>query len=72
VTKDERLWTRAEVAEYLGVNPKSVARLGVPRVALGRLNGSRPTIRYDPAEVRAWVELSKSRSLLRSSSPARR
>lgn len=63
MTKDERLWTKKEVAEYLGVTTRSVERLGVPRVAMPA-RGRRPIVRYDPAEVKAWVEKKKSRSLL--------
>ena len=63
MTQDERLWNRREVAEYLGVTPKSVSRLSIPRVTIqGR--GERPMVRYDPAEVKAWVAARKSRTLL--------
>ncbi len=63
MTKDERLWTRREVAEYLGVAVRSIAALGVPRVAL-QGSGQRPIVRFDPAEVKAWVAHRKSRTLL--------
>lgn len=63
MTNDERLWTKKEVAEYLGVTTRSVERLGVPRVAMPA-RGVRPIVRYDPAEVKAWVGKKKSRTLL--------
>jgi hypothetical protein len=63
MTKDERLWTKKEVAEYLGVTTRSVERFSIPRVAMPA-RGKKPIVRYDPAEVKAWVTNRKSRSLL--------
>jgi hypothetical protein len=59
-----RLWTIGEVAEYLAVTTKSVRRFNVPRIAIVTGEGRRALVRYDPAEVKAWVELRKSRMLL--------
>lgn len=67
MSNDERLWTKREVAEYLSVTTRSVERLGIPRVAMPA-RGARPIVRYDPAEVKAWVAKRKSRTLLQKKS----
>lgn len=67
MSNDERLWTKREVAEYLCVTTRSVERLGIPRVAMPA-RGARPIVRYDPAEVKAWVSKRKSRTLLQKKS----
>jgi len=56
----ESLWTKRELAAYLGVTVRAVERMPIPRVALpGR--GKKPIVRYDPAQVRAWVDAMRSR-----------
>ena len=51
----ESLWTAKQAAEFLGLAEKSLAndrttgRLQLPYLKIGR------AIRYDPAELRAWV-----------------
>ncbi len=58
----ESLWTKRELAEYLGVTVRAVERMPVPRVTLpGR--GKKPIVRYDPAQVRAWIDARRSRPL---------
>lgn len=66
MTKDERLWSKKEVAEFLGnVSTRTVERLDIPRVNLPSARGKkRPIVLYDPAEVKAWVAKRKSRTLL--------
>lgn len=60
MTKDERLWSKHDVAEYLGVDVRTVTRLRIPRVAMpGR--GKKPIVRFDPSQVKAWVESNKTR-----------
>jgi hypothetical protein len=59
-----RLWTVRELAKYLNISEARARQRGVPRIAIYGTGGRRPIIRYDPAEVKAWVELRKSRSLL--------
>lgn len=48
----EPLWGVEEVADYLGVSERSVARLDIPRVALGP-----QLVRFDPDTVRRWARL---------------
>lgn len=58
----ERFWSKRELAEYLGVTVRAVERMSIPRVTLpGR--GTRPIVRYDPAQVRAWVDARRSRPI---------
>jgi hypothetical protein len=60
VTKDERLWSVRETAEYLGISERTLRRLRIPRVALpGR--GRDPIVRYDPAQVKEWLEAYRTR-----------
>lgn len=47
---DSPLLTREEAAEYLRLSPKSLDRLPVPRVKLGRL------VRYSLSDLAAYVE----------------
>lgn len=55
-TEPERLLTRAEVAELLNVNertvPALVANQGLPCVRIGR----RGDFRFSPSKVREWVQ----------------
>lgn len=60
----EALWTARQTAEFLGLTERTLRRISVPRVAIYAHPGARPIVRYDPAEVRAWVEARKSRTLL--------
>jgi hypothetical protein len=56
---DEPLWTKRDVAAFLQINVRSVERLRLPRVSLP-ITGKRPTVRYAPADVRAWVDAQSS------------
>lgn len=58
----EALWTKRELADYLGVALRALDRMPVPRVELpGR--GKKPIVRYDPVQVRAWLDARRSRPL---------
>jgi hypothetical protein len=58
----EPLWTKRELADYLGVTVRAVERMPIPRVTLpGR--GRKPIVRYDPAQVRAWIDARRSRPM---------
>ena len=61
----ERLWNKRELAQYLRVSIRSLERLDIPRIALTGRGATRPIVRYDPAEVKAWIEKKKLRTLLR-------
>lgn len=62
MTKDERLWSKAEVAEYLGVDVRTVERLQIPRVSIpGSGPKRRPMVRYYPDQVQAWADAYASR-----------
>lgn len=56
----ERLWTKRDVAAYLGLNVRSVERLPIPRVPI-LVTGRRPVVRYDPAQVRAWIDARRTK-----------
>lgn len=47
----DRLMTKAEVAAWLQVEPRQLARLGVPALKLGR-----KTVRYSRTEVQGWLD----------------
>lgn len=53
------LWTEADVAAYLRVSARSVRRMRIPRVKLPGV-GPRGITRFDPEEVRAFVEGKKT------------
>jgi hypothetical protein len=53
----EPLWTRTEVAAYLGLSERSVERLDVPRVRLGA------AVRWDPETVKRWARLQMTHQL---------
>lgn len=59
---DEPLWRKKDVAAYLGVNVRTVERMPIPRVAMP-VTGRRPIVRFDPVQVRAWVDARRSRKL---------
>lgn len=50
----EKLLTAAEVGEILRVSPKTVRRLPIPSVPVGR--GKRPRRAYRPTDVRRYIE----------------
>lgn len=58
----ESLWTKRQVAEYLNINVRSVERLRIPRVAMP-MTGKRPVVRFDPVDVRAWVDRQRTSRL---------
>lgn len=60
MTKDERLWSKRELAEYLGVHVRTVDRMGIPRIPI-TITGQRPLVRYDPAQVKAWIDKKRTR-----------
>jgi hypothetical protein len=62
VTTDEKLWTKRDVAEYLGVNVRTVERMPIPRIPI-LITGKRPIVRYDPIQVKAWIDKKRTRSL---------
>ncbi len=53
----DAILTRAEVAEWLKVQPRQVERLGVPCLELGR-----KTKRYLVRDVLAWLEAQRRRA----------
>ena len=56
----DQLWTKKDVARYLGVSQRTVDR--IPREKLPRVDvtgGKRPTIRYIPLDARAYAEQSR-------------
>jgi hypothetical protein len=60
VTSSKPLWTRQDVAKFLGnISTKTVSRMRIPQVRLPG-SGSRDLVRYDPDEVVAWVEERKT------------
>lgn len=60
MTKGDRLWTKRDVAAYLGVNVRSVERLNIPRVPI-TVTGKRPVVRFDPVQVAEWVEARRTK-----------
>ena len=56
-TPFERLLLRpAEAAKALGVSPRTLWSLAIPRVQIGKRG-----VRYDVADLRAWIEKNKNR-----------
>lgn len=51
---DDRLWSKTEVARFLGVSYRTVERMVIPRLRIPGA-GSRPLVRYDPLQVRLWA-----------------
>jgi hypothetical protein len=63
-TPAEGLWDAKQTRAFLKVSERTWRRLrGIPRVLLPGI-GERPIVRYDPAEVRAWVRSRQSHSVL--------
>jgi hypothetical protein len=57
------LWSRRQLAEYLGVTVRAVQRMPIPRLTLpGR--GKKPIVRYDPQQVHAWLDARRSRPVV--------
>jgi hypothetical protein len=53
----DRLWTRREAAAYPSASERFLRASSCPKKLLpGTGKGGKPLVRYDPAEVRAWVE----------------
>jgi len=61
--KTDRLWTKRDVADYLGVNVRTVERMPIPRIPILVTPGRRPIVRYDPEQVRVWVDRWRTRQL---------
>jgi hypothetical protein len=62
VTRDDRLWTKRELAAFLGVGVRTLQRMAVPRVQLPT-TGRRPIVRYDPEQVKDWLNTKRTRAL---------
>jgi hypothetical protein len=63
VGEHEPLWTRQDVARLLNVDVRAIDRMPIPRVTLpGR--GKKPIVRYDPEQVRAWLDARRSRPIV--------
>jgi hypothetical protein len=60
MSEAERLWTKREVADYLGVNVRTVERLRIPRVSI-QVTGKRPVVRFDPQQVFEWVDARRTK-----------
>lgn len=56
----ESLWTKHDVAAFLGVTVRTVESMAIPRVRMPA-TGRKPIVRFDPDEVRAWVESFRTR-----------
>jgi hypothetical protein len=56
------LWSKADVAERLGVTVRTVDRMPIPRVSLPS-SGRKPIVRFDPDQVEAWINSKRSRPL---------
>lgn len=52
--RDDRLWKEKEAATYLGMSTRWLRSSSVPKVMLPGA-GERGSVRYDPAEVKAWA-----------------
>jgi hypothetical protein len=53
---DDRLWTQREAAHFLGVSARYLRDSSCPKILLpGNGEKGQPLVRYDPAEVRAWM-----------------
>jgi hypothetical protein len=59
---EERLWTKRDVAAYLGINVRSVERMPIPRIPI-MITGKRPVVRFDPAQVKAWIDARRTRKV---------
>jgi hypothetical protein len=62
VPPDECLWTKHDVAAYLRLDARTVERMPIPRIPI-MVTGKRPVVRYDPAQVKAWVDKKRTRKL---------
>lgn len=58
-SETKRLWRKRDVADFLDCDIRTVERLAIPRVPIRVAPGKRPMVRYDPDEVRAWIEKRK-------------
>lgn len=56
----EPLWTKRDVAAHLGVAVRTVERMRIPRITLPG-TGRKPIVRFDPVQVRAWLDAQRSR-----------
>ena len=53
---DNKLWTQAEAAAYLGVTTRYLRDSACPKLLLpGNGPKGQPVVRYDPNEVRVWA-----------------
>jgi hypothetical protein len=59
----DRLWTEAEAARFLGMSARWLRDSTVPKATLPG-KGKRPTIRYEPEEVRAWAKCQRTHSVI--------
>jgi hypothetical protein len=59
---EERLWTKQDVADYLGVHVRTVENMAIPRIPIP-ISGKRPLIRFDPVQVKEWVDAKRTRKL---------
>ena len=60
IRDEEKLWTKRDVAALLNVDVRTVEGMAIPRVRLPA-TGKKPIVRFDPVQVRAWIEAQKTR-----------
>lgn len=53
--EDDRLWTKADVARFLGVSYRTLERMPVPHLRIPGTTGRPTLVRYDPLQVRLWA-----------------
>lgn len=57
LTIAQKLWTQREAAQFLGMTPRYLRESSCPKILLpGNGAKGQPVVRYDPDEVRAWVD----------------
>ena len=61
--RDDRAWTRGDVAEYLQVSVRTVDSLPIPRAVVRGIGSGRGSVRYVPDTVKRWLALQSTPQL---------
>jgi hypothetical protein len=61
--RDDRAWTKSDVARFLQVSVRTVDSLPIPRACIRGIGSGRGSVRYVPAVVREWLNRQSSPQL---------
>jgi hypothetical protein len=63
----ENRWSLQELADYFGVDIRTAERIPIPRIEVRTVGRTKPILRFDPEEVRAYEARVRTRPKTKAS-----